>query len=491
MKRYDLVVIGSGPGGFSAAMRAIDFRKSVCLIEAGNIGGAGIINGALTSKTLWELSHDYAVTSSIDRGYRASGLQVDYAKVQKTVTRAAKTKQYQILSQIETFCKDNGNGFICLEKGFARFIDPHTIEITGEEGKKRVQGDYFVIATGSSPKDHPVIRVDQKRIVNSDGIHNLEKFPERLMIIGSGIIGCEFATIFSNFKNTEVHLIDRAHRVIPFEDDDVSHFVSRNLQKNGVIVHHNANLRNMRAHPDFLEVILDYEDGHSKVVEVDTILISIGRKPNTENLGLENAGITPLPSGHLNINEQCVLGDFKNCHIFAAGDITGNKALYCVAEEQGRYIVEAIWGESAYPLDYSNMPTLMFFRPELASVGKNEKMLQQSNIPYKAVYYSNELVSRTIAMQSTEGFVKIMVSDDEQQRILGMRAAGPQASAFIVSISYLLNQGATLKDVLRSIHPHPSVTEGIQECLRVFTNTSIYKPEAFPDLIKVTHWKPD
>ena len=153
--------------------------------------------------------------------------------------------------------------------------------------------------------------------------------------------------------------------------------------------------------------------------------------------------------------------------------------------------MESIFGQATYRLDYSYMPTLMFFKPELASVGVNEKVLQDKKIPYKAVYYSNELVNRAIAMRSTNGFVKIIVSNDGSEKILGMRAAGPQASAFIVSIAYLINSDIRLHEVLQSIHPHPSVTEGIQECIRIFYNQSIYKPKAFPSLIKVTEWKPE
>jgi dihydrolipoamide dehydrogenase len=492
MHVYNLVIIGSGPGGFASAMRAIDFNKNICIIEAEHIGGAGIMNGALTSKTLWELSHDYSVAARIDRGYRASGLQVDFGKVKKTVIEAAKTKQYQILSQIETYAPGNNkNGSITLKYGYAQFIDNHTVEIKNGDSTERVSGDYIIIATGSSPKKLPGLAVDQKRILNSDGILNLDKFPERIMIIGSGIIGCEFATIFSNFGQTKVHLLDRAHRVIPFEDRDVSDFVSNNLQNNGVVIHHTANLRTVRKHEKFLEVVLDYEDGHSRVIEVDAVLISIGRDPNTKELNLEKAGIKTDNKGYLKINEECVLGDFSACNVFAVGDVTGHKALYGVAEEQGRYIVEAIWGESPYPLDYSHMPTLMFFKPEVASVGANEKMLKAKGIPYKAAFYSNELVSRTIAMRNTNGFVKIMVSNDGKDQILGMRAAGPQASAFIVSIAYLLNSKISFNEVLRSIHPHPSVTEGIQECLRALKQQSIYKQKAFPKLINLNEWSPE
>ncbi|QZE14942.1 NAD(P)/FAD-dependent oxidoreductase [Halosquirtibacter laminarini] len=494
IEHFDLVVIGSGPAGFAAAMRAIDFHKKVAIVEEKNLGGAGVFHGALTSKTMWELSADFAVASAVNRGYRASHLTVDYKKVKKTVVNAAKTKQYQMLSQIESFSSSNKighGGSLTLIQGHGSFQDAHYLNIeTRGEGEKVIYGEYFIIATGSRPRQHPILKTDGHRIVNSDELLGLDRFPERMLIVGSGIIGCEFATIFSNFNQTEVHLLDRAHCVIPFEDKDVSSFVSEGLEKNGVQIHHTANFRTVRKKEDSLDVVLDYEDGHSRVIEVDVILVSIGRVPNTDHLKLENAGLHANERGFLEINNECAMEDFSKCHIFAAGDTTGHKALYCVAEEQGRHIVEAIWGNVAYPLDYSHLPTLMFFKPELASVGMNETQLQEKKIPYRAAYYSNKLVNRAIAMQNTRGFVKIMISDDGKNKILGMRAGGPQASAFITSFAYLLDQNLTVEEVLKNTHPHPSVTEGIQECLRLLMGMSIYKEEVFPEEIKLTEWKP-
>jgi dihydrolipoamide dehydrogenase len=148
-------------------------------------------------------------------------------------------------------------------------------------------------------------------------------------------------------------------------------------------------------------------------------------------------------------------------------------------------------GKVGYPLDYSHMSTLMFFKPEVAAVGSNEKTLRKNRIPYQVAYYSNELINRAIAMRSTTGFIKIMVSKDQDQRILGMRASGPQASAYIVSVAHLINQGNSLGEVLKIFYPHPSVAEGIQECLRTIGNRSIFKPNAFPNLIYIREWDPE
>lgn len=489
-QEFDIVIIGSGPGGYSAAMRALDYKLNVCIVEGKHVGGTGIMNGALTSKTMYELSQDYSVAARVDRGYRISSLAVDFNEVKKTVIAAAKEKQYQMLSQVETFSPERSTeGSITIEYGWAKFKNQHTIICKGKDGEKEISGKNFIIATGTRARQIPDLDIDGERIITSEHILDLKKFPERMLIIGSGIIGCEFATIFSNFKQTEVHLLDRANRVLPYEDDDVSQFVSQNLEKNGVIVHHTAHLRTIRKHNNYLEVVLDYNDGHSKVIEVDVALVAIGRVPNTDNLGLDKIGVNVEANGTVKIKDDCMLWEKDGtCHIYAAGDITGHTQLYSVAELQGRQAVEKIADTPMYPLDYSNMSTLMFFRPEVAAVGSNEKQLQTKGIPHKVAIYSNKLVNRAIAMRNTSGFVKIIIGDDF--RILGMRAAGPQASAFIVSVAHLINQGNSLQEVLRIFYPHPSISEGIQECLRLFTGKSIFKPEAFPDLISLREWIP-
>jgi len=494
MEKFDLVIIGSGPSGFAAAMRAIDLKKHVCIIEKGALGGAGVFHGALTSKTLWQLSQDYSIAASIDRGFRASGLSLDFQKVLKSVKSVAKTKVNQIKSQIETLkpskFKDKS---IVLKQGHARFLNGNTVEIETNDNKyEKVQADNFIIATGSRPRPYPGIEIDHKQIIDSNDILRLKSFPEKLVIVGSGIIGTEYATIFSNFKQTEVHLLDRQHRVIPFEDDDVSDFVSKNLEKNGVTIHHTANLRTIRKNEDELEVVLDFNDGHSEVMEVDIALISIGRIPNTDDLGLENIGIEIDEKGFIKVDKHFRAYSNKGYkNIYAIGDVTGSTQLYSVAEMQGRFVIRAIYDNILYPLSYYNMPTLMFFKPEVAAVGLNEKMLRERNIPYKMVFYSNNLINRALAMRDTNGFIKIMASDDKEERILGMRAAGPQASAFIVSIAHMMNQKNRIDEILRTIHPHPSITEGIQDCLRVLKNKSVYKPYAFPDYIKTLKWHPD
>lgn len=491
---YDVCVIGSGPGGFAAAMRAFDFGKKVCLVEGSHIGGAGIMHGAMTSKTMWELAKDFANASSVERGYRAAGLMVDYQAVRDTILQAAKEKQYQILSQIETFSPPRwkGQGSITLKRGLARFRDADTVEVSLQSGREElVTADYFVIATGSKPRDFPGVVIDGERVVNSDGILSFREFPKRLLILGAGIIGCEYASIFSNFAQTKVHLLDRQARIIPFEDEDISTFVNHNLEQKGVVIHHNAILRNITKRPEFIEVVVDYESGRSQVLEVDAVLVSVGRAPNLTALNLDKVGITVNARGGLDADADCrVIGTEKG-NIYAVGDVTQRSALYNVAEMEGRYAVKSMYERNKYPLRYHNMSTIMFFNPEVAVVGLNEQQCQAQGIRYRVATYSNKLVNRAIAMRRTDGFVKIVVAEDGSNRILGMRAAGPQASSTIMVIAHLMDQDKGLEDIMKSIHPHPSITEGIQECLRLLTGKSIYKPLAFPDFMRIRRWSPE
>ncbi len=487
---FDLCVIGCGPGGFAGAMRAVDLGRRVCVIEADQIGGAGVMWGALASKTLWELAKDYDVARKVDRGYRAAGLSVDFAAVRATVGAAVAEKQGQLLRQIEAFSPGRrpGGGSVSYLRGRARFKDPEHLDVNlADGGRAEVGADFFLIATGSRPRSLPQIATDQQRILDSDGVLDLTGFPRRLVIVGAGIIGCEYATIFSNFGRTRVFLVDHAERVIPYEDDDVGDFVSASLTANGVEIHHSAMLRDVIRGADGLEVILDFAGGQSRALAADAVLVAVGRKPQLDDLGLDRAGIGTDDRGYLPVD-----GDGRVAgRIFACGDVTAHPALVNLAEMESRHAVAAMFGAPRRPLSYRNMSTVMFFKPSLAAVGLSEKACRKKGIAYRVAYFSNALLTRAIAMRATNGFVKIIVGDDGQQKILGMRAAGPQASSTIMTVAMLIDQDRGLAEVLKSIHPHPTMSEAIQECLRLLSGDSIYKPEAFPDLLRIRSWHPD
>ena len=259
------------------------------------------------------------------------------------------------------------------------------------------------------------------------------------------------------------------------------------LEDIGVNLHHQSRLREVRDEGDHLDIILDYKDGHTKVIAVDTVLISIGRVPTVHNLGLENLNIELTSRDLLKVDDKCKVTD----NIYAAGDISGNAALVNIAEMEGRFAAKAIESKIRYPLRYENVSTIMFFNPEIASVGLNEKECQKQNIPYKAVFYKHSVVSRAIAMRETKGFFKLIVTNEEDPTILGMRAAGVQAAASVMFIATVMNHKQSLYSIMKTVHPHPSMTEGIQECLRALVGKSILKPTAFPNEIKFKVWDPN
>jgi dihydrolipoamide dehydrogenase len=488
--KFDLCILGAGPGGYAGAIRAIDAGRTVCLVEGDEIGGTGVKWGALASKTMWELAKDYTIAAKTDRGYHCTDLRVDYQAVRDTVLTAVKEKQYQMLSQLETFAHGRwpGPGTVTYLRGWGRFRGEHHVEVALAGGGQRiVAADHVLVCTGSKPRPLAHIAVDQTRIFDSDGILSLKQFPRRLMIIGAGVTGCEYATIFANFGQTQVYLADHQERVIPYEDEDVSDYVSNNLELRGVKILHSTQLRDIVRKPDHLEVVLDFKDGHATVVEVDAVLVSIGRDPNIRQLNLPAAGIFPDKGGYLDCDPH---GRVRE-HIYAAGDVTHRPALVNMAVMESRHAVKHMFRLPTQSLTFPNMSTVMFFYPAVAAVGLHEKECRRRQIPYRVATYANALLPRAIAMRAVGGFVKIIVRDDESQQILGMRAAGPQVSSTIMSIGLLIDQEKNARHVLESMFPHPTMSESIQECLRLLLNKSIYKPEAFPDLLHIRRWSPD
>jgi len=487
-EKYDVCVIGCGPAGFAAAMRSYDFDNHVCIIEGNHVGGAGIADGALSSKTMWELATDYSIANRVDRGYRASNISVDYEKVRDNVFSAVREKEYQIRSQIETFSKKEGcSKSLTLLEGWGKFTSNRTVVVKKHNGESvEVKADDFIIASGSHPRKHPLFEMDGERIISSDHVLKLKKFPREILIVGAGVVGCEFATIFAEFGQTKVHLLDSQERVIPFEDDDVSDYAAKMLKDIGVNIYHTASLREIQKYETHIDVTLDYKDGHTEVISVETILVSIGRVPSVKKLGLENIGVGITDRGLLETNELC-----KVCeNIYAAGDISGQNALVNVAEMEGRFAAKAIKNKIKFPLRYRNMSTIMFFNPEIAAIGLNEKECQRDAIAYKVVVYDHALVSRAIAMRETQGFFKMIVTDEEDPRVLGMRAAGPQSAASIMYIATLMDHDVSLGEIMKTVHPHPSMTEGIQECIRILLGKSIFKAEAFPQHVSFKSWSP-
>lgn len=475
MEHYDLIVIGGGPSGYAGAMRAIDFKKKVLLIEKKRIGGAGVYDGVLTSKTLWELSQKVSSIREMIPNYH-----VDYQDMVNTVNEAVFERKTQMTVHMNLLQKQQPDRF-CYEKGTASFLDKNTINILKEDGNNKVvYGDHILIATGSRPRYLPHIAIDEKIIMTSDGIKNLTELPKSLVVLGAGVIGCEFATIFSGLAKTKVYLIDKADRILPFEDADVAEVVSDSLIKQGATIHHGANLKRMEIKDGKVEYELVYGNDTTETFTVDKALISVGRVPNIENLGLETLGVK--------LNERNSIWDDDTqtniSNIYAAGDVTTEMALVNVGEREARHAVVRMFGPTVKPLSYQNISTIMFLNPEVASVGMSEQDLNKKGIAHKVVKLDYSTNARAIAMRKTKGFFKIIVTNDNGMRILGMRAVGEHASSAIQAVAYLIHTNQGIRELADMMHPHPSLIEGVQECLRMLLGKSIYKPYIFKEKLK-------
>ena len=475
MEEFDLIVIGGGPSGYAGAMRAIDFGKRVMLIERKRLGGAGVYNGVLTSKTLWEQALKVASIRELVPDYEPK--IEDISKIVNEAVFERKTQMTVHMQLLQTLKEK----LFYYEKGSAYILDKHTVQITKEDGSvKRVKAKFILIATGSRPRIPANIKVDEQIIVTSDGIRNFTDFPSSMVVLGAGVIGCEFATIFSAFGKTRVNLIDKADRILPFEDEDVAEVVTQNLVANGATVHHGSSLKRMEIVDGRVQYELEYKDGHVEVLHVDKALISIGRVPNVENLGLENAGVKLNDRG--SIWDDDTQTNISN--IYVAGDVTTEVALVNVGEREARHAVVRMFGPAVKPLSYKNISTIMFLHPEVGAVGMNQQECIAKNIPHKVVKLDYTTNARAIAMRKTTGFFKIIVTNDHAMRILGMRVVGEHASSAIQAVAYLIYTNQGIRELADMMHPHPSIIEGIQECLRMLLNKSIYKPYVFKDKLK-------
>ncbi|MGB0805055.1 MAG: dihydrolipoyl dehydrogenase family protein [Salibacteraceae bacterium] len=473
MKHYDLCIVGAGPSGFAAAMRAIDLGKKTCLIERKKLGGAGIFNGALSSKTMWELSQNYQMMKSSKFGYYVYDSHLSYSAVVHETKKAVNERYQQLKSQIDFYVK---NGKLDFVTGTASMVSPTQISISNKEEEiSNITADHTILAIGSRPRYLPQIPIDEEIIYTSDGILTMDKYPESIVILGAGVIGCEFATIFSNFGKTKVFLIDKAPRILPFEDADISDMVASNLTSNGVHIHKGASLESMIIEEGKVKYTLAFDDGTKEIRVVDKALISVGRVPNSENMGLKEIGV------ELNNRGYCVDQDTQTTvpNIYAIGDFTADIALVNIAELEGRHAVELMFNPSPPTITYDNISTIMFLNPEVASVGINETQAKQKGIAIKVAKMSYDFMNRAIAMRQKKGFIKLIVSDDDEMTILGMRVLGAHASSTIEAIALLISMKKSVRVLAELIHAHPSIPEGIQECARMLLGNSIVKPEVF------------
>jgi len=482
MEKFDLCVIGGGPAGYAGAMRAIDYGKRVLMIEKNRVGGAGVYNGALGSKTLWELSQKVRAANDTIISVGRNKFELTWQEVIKTKDEAIFDRKFQYSCHMQLLQNETLSELFSYERGLGQFKNEHEVEILKENGEtKTIWAENILIAVGSRPRALPNIDVDGVQIMTSDHIHHMDDYPESLVIVGAGVIGCEYATIFSNFGKTKVYLIDRADRILPFEDTDISDMVSKNFEEQGVKIHHNAQLERLEKKGDRVEYEISYPDGSREVINVEKALLAVGRVPNVEDLGMENAGVSMSKRGR-HIGDDDTVTNVPN--IYVAGDASGRIALVNMGELEARHAVERMFGNIKHRLSYDNVSTIMFLQPEVAAVGLNEMQCREQNIPVKIVKIDYSCIARAIAMRKTQGFFKIIVTNDDEMKILGMRAIGEHASSAIQAVALLISMNKGVHELAELVHPHPSIIEGVQECVRMLLNKSVFKSSVFKDKLQ-------
>lgn len=474
--RFNLCVIGGGSAGVAGAVRATDLGMSVALISGGPLGGAGIHDGALSSKTLWHLAGDYTRAHRRDRGYEGSNLALSWPAVRDQANAACDEATALIERQLAALATPgSGRGTVELVRGRARFLDPHRVVV----GDRHIEAERFLIAVGSKPRVPPNIAADGERIVTSDHIERVATLPRRLAVIGAGVVGCEYATVFAHFGHTAVELFDRQDRILPFEDPDVSTVVAERFADIGVVVHRKARIERVTRIGDEVEVAWQDERGEPRTSRYDCVLVATGRVPATDGLAVENAGLTLAPDGGLAAPDTQTAVP----HIWAAGDVTPELMLANLAELEARHAVEAMRGMAPPPIAYQAQSAIYFLSPEVGTVGLDEQGCRSRGIPYRAAVVSNQLNRRNLAMRSTAGFVKLIA--DRDNVLLGLRVVGPQAGTCIQGVALLIGERGTVEDIARCVHPHPAVTEGVLEAARLLLGSSAYKPAAMGQLCRL------
>jgi dihydrolipoamide dehydrogenase len=442
----------------------------------------------LASKTLWELSQRVASVNDVVRARGRERFRLSWEEVSKTLNEAMFERKYLYACHMQMLASHAAGapGVFMHLRGVASFTAPHQARIVREGDVTELAADHFIIATGSRPRQLPGIQVDERNILSSDGIFNIEDLPKSIVIIGAGVIGCEFATIFSNFGSTKVHLIDRAERILPFEDEDISELIANGLERKGAVIHHGAQLMHIEAAGRGVRYQLRYDDGHTEEVLVEKALLSVGRVPNLEGLSLDLAGVELDPRGNPVLRDTFS----SQPHIHVVGDAMGSNMLVNIGEMEGRYAVERIIGLHADRSGSANVSTIMFLDPEVAGVGLNEQECRKRNIPHRTARIDYSCLSRAIAMRRTKGFFKLIVADDGAMTVLGMRAVGEHASSAIQAVALMMDKGIGIQALADLMHPHPSIIEGVQECARMLLGTSIFKPEVFGDRMRCSSWRP-
>lgn len=452
---FDVVVIGSGPGGYIGAIRAAQLGLKTAVIEKDKTYGGTCLNvGCIPSKALLQSSEFYHEAT---HDFADHGIQIDQVKLDLATMMKRKNKIVSDLTGgIEFLFKKNK---ITGLKGTGRILDPHTVEITNATGEKQqVEAKNIIIATGSVPVELPFLKYDEKTILSSTGALSLDYVPKEMLVVGGGVIGLEMTSVWARL-GTKVTVIEFADKICNMMDQDCVNILLRSMKKLGVTFMTSTKVTGSRSIGGRVE--LDYEsiaDGKKSSVQADVVLVSTGRKPFTEGLGLENAQIEKDDRGRVKINSHY---QTQHPHIFAIGDVTVGPMLAHKAEEEGVAVAEFIATGYGH-VNYDTVPSVVYTHPEIAAVGLTEAEAQKAGIEVAVGKFPFAANGRAKARGATEGFVKI-IADKKTDRIIGGHIVGAGASELLGEIVVAMEFGGSSEDLARSFHSHPTMSEVVRE----------------------------
>ncbi len=456
----DTLVIGAGPGGYVAAIRAAQLGQKVTVVEKGTVGGVCLNVGCIPSKALISAGHryDHAKNSS-EMGISAENVTLDFAKVQEFKAGVVK----KLTGGVAGLLKGNK---IDTVYGEAYFVDANTVRVMDENSAQTYTFKNAIIATGSTPIEIPNFKYG-KRVLDSTGALNLQELPKSLVVIGGGVIGTELGGAYANF-GTEVTILEGTDVILNGFEKQMSQLVVKNLKKKGAKIVTKALAKGVEELDD--KVIVTYEaDGKEEKVEADYVLVSVGRKPNTKEMGLEEVGIKMTDRGIIEIDKQCRT---NISNIYAIGDIVSGPQLAHKASYEGKIAAEAISGHAS-EIDYLGIPAVAFSEPELATVGYTEKQAKEEGIDIKASKFPFAANGRALSLNDAEGFMKI-ITRKEDGLVIGAQIAGPGASDMISELGLAIEAGMTAEDIAMTIHAHPTLGEITMEAAEVALGSPIH-----------------
>lgn len=456
---YDVAILGGGPGGYVAAIRGGQLGAKVCLIEETRLGGTCLNRGCIPSKAYYESARRIeAVRQGAEFGVRARLEGFDLAACVKRKNAVVG----QLVGGVEKLLKGNGVEVI---HGRGVLAAPDTVQVSTGKGKTTVHARSLIVATGSRPAEIPNLHADGRRIVTSDQIWDLESLPERLVIVGGGVNGCEMAHIFASF-GTRVTVLEALDRLLAPEDKDVSRAVRKSLEDRGVEVRTGARVQGAQAGESGAAVTL--EGGEE--VPCDCVAVSVGRAYNSEGLGFEEAGLELDPKGRVVVNDEM---ETPVPGVYAVGDVVGQFLLAHVATSEALVAMHNCLGKK-YWMDYSVVPYAIFTSPEVAGVGSKELELKAQGVPYKVGRFPFAASGKALCMGEPEGFIKIL-SHADTGRILGATIAGSHASDVIAEVAVAMRMEASPGDIVTTIHVHPTISEVVLEAAEDTMGLSIHR----------------